>query len=122
MKRIDRARIVRDDLLARASCWETTRIGDKDIASFEWREVNAVLWSCKDFGRIVDYPGIPEILSAKAAGYVPPYTLDVWIRGLRVLSIVWNGHDEVKLVRMTRGDWECDYFGLPVPNRGWTIH
>jgi hypothetical protein len=91
-----------------------TRVGDKDVASLEWREVNAVLWSCRDFGRTPDYAGIPEILAAKAAGRVPPYTLDVWVRGLRVLSIAWNTRDEIKLVRMTRGDWECDYFQLPV--------
>lgn len=122
MKRIDRARIVRDDLLARASCWETTRIGDKDFASLEWREVNALLHGGKDVSHAPDYSGIPEILAARAARCFAPYTLDVWVRGLRVLSITWNARDEVKLVRMTRGEWECDYFQLPVPNRAWTIH
>ena len=122
MKRLDRARIVRDDLLARASCWETTRIGDKDFASLEWREVNALLHGGKDFSPIPDYSGIPEILANRAARCITPYALDVWVRGLRVLSISWNARDEVKLLRMTRGEWECDYFHLPAPNRAWTIH
>ena len=122
MKRIDRARIVRDDLLARASCWETRRIGDKDFASLEWREVNALLQGGRDFSPVPDYSGIPEILATKAKECAALYSLDVWIRGLRVLSITWNAHDRVKLVRMTRGEWECDYFQLPVPSREWTIH
>lgn len=116
MKRVDRARSIRDQLFALTDNWEATRVGDKDVASLEWRGVNAVLWSCKDFGRGPDYSGIPEILVARAAERTPPYTLDVWVRGLRVLSIAWDAKDEIKLVRMTRGDWECDYFQLPVPS------
>lgn len=115
MRRVDRARAVRDDLLARTERWETTRVGDKDVASFEWRRVNAVLWGCKDFGRRPDCSGVPEILERGERLYSEPYTLDVWVRGLRVLSISWNAHDEIKLLRMIRGDWECDVFCLPPP-------
>ena len=116
MKPTDRARLIRDDLLAREMGWEKTRVGCKDVASLEFHNVSAVLWSQ------IRYEEAPNTSShwlhdrpTRRASREDPYTLDVWIEGLRVLSITWNERDELTLLRMVRGLWECEFFELPLP-------
>lgn len=116
MKRIDRARLIRDDLLARDMAWEKTRVGCKDVASLEFHNVSAVLWSQ------MRYEEAPNTSSywlhgraTRTTAREDPYTLDVWIEGLCVLSITWNERDDLTLLRMVRGFWECEFFELPLP-------
>ena len=125
MKRIDRARLIRDDLLAREVGWEITRVGTKDVASLECHSVNAVLWSQmrseKDSDTRTNWLDSRHI---QAKPREDPYTLDVWIQGLRVLSITWNERDDLTLLRMVRGLWECECFQLPLPTGAFspTVH
>ena len=125
MKRVDRARLIRDDLLARQTGWEKTRVGNKDVASIECHSLNAVLWSQMVYEEAPD--SSTNWLYNRPIRRTPredPYTLDVWIEGLRVLSITWNERDDLTLLRMVRGLWECECFQLPLPTGAFspTIH
>jgi hypothetical protein len=115
MNRIERARLVRDALFSRSGEWEMARIGDTDVASLEWRSVRAVLWSYSSFA--TDLDSTPSLDSSVPGGrrIVPPYVLDLWIEGSKVLSMTWDTRDQIKLIRMMRGEWETDLFRLPPP-------
>ena len=117
MKRVDRARLIRDDLLARQSGWERTCLGSKNVASLEWQGLNVVLSS--QIRSDADPDVRTHWLYNRHIHNSPrddPYTLDVWIDGLRVLSITWNDRDDLTLLSMVRGLWECECFNLPLPN------
>ena len=116
MKRSERARLIRDDLLARQSGWEKTCLGSKNVASLEWHSLNVVFSSQLRSDEALD--ACSRWLYSRhihRRAREDPYTLDVWIQGLRVLSITWNEHDDLTLLRMVRGLWECECFNLPLP-------
>lgn len=115
MKRVERARLIRDKLLfGSAGDWELIRIDDKTVAQLELEGMNAVLWNHSRIENSVNQsPSLAQPNRGRARH--PPHSLDVWVRGRRVMSIAWSETDEITLERMERGAWEADLFGLPAP-------
>lgn len=113
MKRLDRARIIRDELLALTERWQLSELAGSKMVSLDWRCVSALLWKAPFESELDDH--ICHRKLAKRIKAPPPYMLDVWVHGTRVLSVSWNDCDELKLLRMVRGEWETDLFQLPPP-------
>jgi hypothetical protein len=115
VKRVERARLIRDKLLFdSARDWELIRVGDKTVAQLGLEGMNAVLWN---HSRIENSVNQSLSLAQPNRGRVrhPPHSMDLWVRGRRVMSIAWSEADEITLERMERGEWEVDFFGLPAP-------
>lgn len=115
MKRLERVRLIRDKLLFdSARDWEIIRVGDKTVAQLELEGMNALLWN---HSRLEKSASQSPSLTQPDRGRIrhPPHSMDVWVRGRRVMSIAWSETDEITLEHMERGAWEVDFFGLPVP-------
>lgn len=118
MTRIERARLIRDKLLFdHWGDWELIQLGDRKVAQFDRRGMNAILWNHTDL-KAVGEASQSLALPRKGSCRPDPHALDLWVRGRRVLSLTWGETDQIKLDLMERGDWEADYFGLPAPRGG----
>ncbi len=114
MTRIERARAVRDQLIARETGWSLTPVAGGEVASIEFAGGEAVLWS-----PVAADPEAPRpfgFTPKKPKGESTHYLLEVWVDGSKVLAASWNWRDELTILRMVRGEWEWECFGLPLPS------
>lgn len=116
MNVIERAKKIRDALLERpAQEWDMTLVEGIVAPTLAWKELSAVLWNERhmeiresNFSKTLRQP-------SKKSPW-PPYTLEVWIEGQQVISISWTAYDEITQVTMMQGDWEAEYFDMPIPS------
>lgn len=123
MTRLERARIVRDAIIARPhEEWGWTQLGDQRFPALAWNTLNAVLWNRVRLARVDPDPASRSKHSENAG--IETFMLDVWVSGVLVLSISWSESDRLTVKTMNRGNWEAEIFGLPVPSRflGSTLH
>ncbi len=116
MRRLDRARIVRDQILKLAAehgAWE--ECGDVKSLAVRMNGWHASLHS--PFNPITDaLPEAASYLQAVILQQAPaplPYQLDLWVAGTgKVLAVEWRD-SELRIISMRRGAWEQELFGLP---------
>ena len=120
MRRIERARIVRDAVLAvPRDQWNWEELGGE-----RHLEVRTPTWHASvrtQFSSDLGYPKSTTYLQAQILQHAAkplPNVLDVWLPGKgKVLSVEYD-LDEIRLISMKRGDWEADLFGLPPYSTG----
>lgn len=120
MRRIERAKLIRDVVLAYSHDQWTWII----VSGARFRELRQPEWFASLSTPFTPLPYDPNAKTFERAVLLqrikPPldYLLDVWtVDAGKVLSLVWND-DETILRSMRRGDWEANLFGLPpyIPN------
>jgi hypothetical protein len=116
MRRVDRARVIRDYILEKDNqygSWETA-------AGYRTRVIRTDRWEASLNSPFNPFPHeAPTGLDFQKAMILQntkaplPYLLDLWIPGIgKVLSMEWDDQ-ELRLISMKRGDWESTLFGLP---------
>lgn len=116
MKRLDRARHVRDAILnVPRDQWEWVNIGGHrylTLKTANWRASLATPFGGQ-LSTLPEATTYQQALILQAARAPLPNLLDVWlVSGGKVLSVEWDG-DLLRLISMRRGPWEADLFGLP---------
>lgn len=115
MRRIDRARIVRDAILeVPRDEWKWKEIGDQrflEVFTPDWHASLSTEFS--GGSRLPEAQTMQQALILQRAAKPLPNVLDLWVTGKgKVLSVEYDA-DEIRLISMKRGDWEADLFGLP---------
>lgn len=116
MKRLDRARQVRDTILnVPREQWKWEKLGEVRYLTLRTADWNASL-ATPFGGQLNTLPPattFQQALILQSARAPLPNVLDVWLTGgPKVLSVEWDA-DELRLISMRRGPWESDLFGLP---------
>ena len=123
MKRLQRARLMRDLIIERPNGeWGWMQLGDERFPTLEWGTVNAVLWNRVRLAKVDPDPASRRLHKVDAE--IEPYLLDIWVLGEFVLSVSWTESDRLNIRYMRRGLWESEVFALPLPQRwpGLTLH
>ena len=117
MKRLDRAKVIRDQILELpAEHWDWIEVGNS-----KWRKVSSNGWWALYITPFTPLAGAfakPSIYKEALAQEMDmklslPYRLDLCVIEVgKVLSVEWKQHD-IKLISMKRGSWESDLFGIP---------
>ena len=114
MKRLERARVIRDHILGfPRDAWSWEQVGKHRQLALKQPQWTAMLTTA--FNRIQPYPEVRTLREAIFLQQEPaalPNVLDLWVPlGGKVLSIEWDEQD-LRLISFRRGDWEHDLFGL----------
>lgn len=115
MRRIDRARLIRDAILAIPQAqWEWDTSSGERYLSLDRDTWHASLRTAFS-GPPPPMPDTPTYLHALVLQQTPPRlpnVLDLWVRGQRkVLSVEWDG-DDIRLISMRPGLWELELLGV----------
>lgn len=115
MTRLERARIIRDKILAfPRDQWTWEEVGPHRFLTLKTPEWNASLITAfSNFHSTPEATTFQKALILQATPAPLPNVLDVWLpsRG-KVLSVEWD-NDDIRLISMQRGAWESELFGLP---------
>ena len=115
MRRIDRARLIRDAILARPQeDWRWNIVSGERYLQLDCDRWHASLRTAFS-GPLPPPPPAPTYLHALAfqrKARPLPNVLDLWVRGQRkVLSVEWDD-DDLRLISMRPGPWEMERFGV----------
>ena len=116
MQRKDRARIIRDAVMA-----EIEQHGKwAEGGGARYRNVETERWGAMLLTPFGTLHKKPEADTAAKALYLQswsgpkPYQIDVWLTdGGKVISFEWSGDADLRIISMQRGAWEQELFGLP---------
>lgn len=115
MRRLERARLIRDSVLAYPrEEWQWT-----DVSGEQYLDLHREGWSASLRSHFnappAPPPDLPSYLHAVAlqrSRQPLPNGLDLWLSpGGKVLSVEWN-HEELRIISMKPGAWESELFGV----------
>lgn len=115
MRRLDRARLIRDAVLAHPrEDWQWS-----EISGQRYLDLDRVTWKASlrshfnaPLGPPPDPPTYLHALALQRARQPLPNGLDLWINGRgKVLSVEWDD-DKLRIISMKPGVWEAELFGV----------